>query len=220
MAMPIPTETRQRRLVRDVVYEQFRDGIVSGELAAGARLDDAWLQEWLGASRTPIREAVDRLSRDGLLDVQPQRGTHVAPLDVDSALHRLRVFRVFVLAAAAEIVSRREPDLDAALETQEQTLDASAVDAAVLIDTPVVFVAAYGNELLIRLTHDLELHVRRAVIAAAAAAARSALALEPLRAAVQAARAHDAASATAELGAFFDAVEDMIQSALHSGAAA
>lgn len=215
--MPIPSRTRERRLVRDVVYEQFRDGIVSGELAPGARLDDGWLQQWLGASRTPIREAVGRLSREGLLDVRPQRGTHVAPLDATSSIEQLRVLRTFVLAAAAEIIPRRDPALDAELDRHERALDVAADAGPVWLNAAISFVHGYGNRLLARITGDLEPHVRRAVLVGTAAGAFESSVRVSLQAALRAARAGDVVEATGRLSAFFDGLEHGLQAALQDG---
>ncbi|WP_460690408.1 GntR family transcriptional regulator [Nesterenkonia suensis] len=47
----------------------------------GEQLRDAELEDWLGVSRTPIREALLRLEREGLVDAQPGRRTTVAEED-------------------------------------------------------------------------------------------------------------------------------------------
>jgi DNA-binding GntR family transcriptional regulator len=43
------------------VYQTLHDALVSGQLAPGERLRDQELAEWLGVSRTPVREALQRL---------------------------------------------------------------------------------------------------------------------------------------------------------------
>lgn len=52
----------------------LRERILSGELAPGARLQQIPLSEEMGVSRTPLREALARLARDGLLLYEPNRG--------------------------------------------------------------------------------------------------------------------------------------------------
>lgn len=76
MAIPIPARTagpRSRQLpggrpLGAQVYEQLRDLIVDGELAPGAPLVQEQLAEQLGVSRTPLREALNRLVHEGLAD--------------------------------------------------------------------------------------------------------------------------------------------------------
>lgn len=97
--MPIPeAEVVSRRLLRDDVYAMILDAIVSGQLAPGERLRDQDLAAWLGVSRTPVREALLRLERAGLVISKPGSSTTVAPDDptsvaaaqqVAAALHEL-----------------------------------------------------------------------------------------------------------------------------------
>ncbi len=58
-------------------YASMRGMILSGELAMGRRLVETWLAERLGLSRTPIREALRRLTSDGLVEFTPNRGHQV-----------------------------------------------------------------------------------------------------------------------------------------------
>ena len=87
-------------MLRDDVYRRLRDAIVDGTFAPDEQLRDAELAEWLGVSRTPIREALLRLAHGGLVVAHPGRSTTVAGLDlratrdaqsVVAAMHRLAV---------------------------------------------------------------------------------------------------------------------------------
>ncbi|WP_085478039.1 GntR family transcriptional regulator [Rathayibacter oskolensis] len=79
--MPIPTTAAvsPRSLLRDDVYRALRDAIVDGTFEPGERLRDQELEAWLGVSRTPIREALLRLARVGLVTAKPGRATIVTP---------------------------------------------------------------------------------------------------------------------------------------------
>ncbi|WP_375384868.1 GntR family transcriptional regulator [uncultured Microbacterium sp.] len=91
--MPIPSAARvpHRELLRDNVYVSLRDAIVDGTLAPGERLRDAEIESWLGVSRTPIREALLRLERAGLVVSRPGRSTTVAPFDAASTVSAQQV---------------------------------------------------------------------------------------------------------------------------------
>jgi GntR family transcriptional regulator, carbon starvation induced regulator len=67
----------------DWVTAQLREAILSGELPAGARLRPTELEARYRVSATPVREAIQRLAAERLLNVTPQRGATVAPLDPD-----------------------------------------------------------------------------------------------------------------------------------------
>jgi DNA-binding GntR family transcriptional regulator len=55
--------------------------IVQGRLAAGERLNERLLTAQLGLSRTPLREAIKVLATEGLVELLPNRGAIVAPMD-------------------------------------------------------------------------------------------------------------------------------------------
>jgi len=61
----------------------LRDQIVTGELAPGEPLTEAELSSSLGVSRTPLREALLQLEREGMVRAAPPRGFAVAPLTLD-----------------------------------------------------------------------------------------------------------------------------------------
>ena len=65
------------------VYEELRAAIVNLELPPGSPLDEVRLSQQFAMSRTPIREALVRLSADGLVTTLPNRSTVVAPIDFD-----------------------------------------------------------------------------------------------------------------------------------------
>jgi DNA-binding GntR family transcriptional regulator len=67
--------------LRDEVYHRILARVQCGDLPAGSRVRDAALAGELGVSRTPIREALLRLVRDGVLDTALGRGFRVRPLD-------------------------------------------------------------------------------------------------------------------------------------------
>jgi len=61
----------------ELVKEQIRDRIVEGELRLGEALSENVLAAQLGLSKTPVREALLQLKLEGLVDIQPQRGSFV-----------------------------------------------------------------------------------------------------------------------------------------------
>lgn len=63
--------------LREQVVEQIRNAIIEGRLKAGDRITEAQLTEELGVSRTPIREALILLEREGLINSAPNRGSVV-----------------------------------------------------------------------------------------------------------------------------------------------
>ena len=63
--------------LRERIYEEIVRMIVSGELPSGAPLDEKALTEMLQVSRTPFREALGTLAKEGLIEIKPYRGFFV-----------------------------------------------------------------------------------------------------------------------------------------------
>lgn len=64
--------------LRDVVFQTLRDAILKGKLKPGERLMEMHLANKLGVSRTPIREAIRMLEKEGLAVTVPRKGAMVA----------------------------------------------------------------------------------------------------------------------------------------------
>lgn len=66
-----------KQLLAEEVYQQVGASIIDGTLPPGSRIRDADLAEKFGVSRMPIREALQRLERVGLVEMYPSRYTQV-----------------------------------------------------------------------------------------------------------------------------------------------
>lgn len=77
-----PAQSKETGSAR--VYAQLRQDILRVALAPGSILDEVGLSERFGLSRSPIREALVRLSGEGLVNILPNRSTVVAPLNLEN----------------------------------------------------------------------------------------------------------------------------------------
>ena len=66
------------------VYEELRHHIITMDIAPGSDLDEKQLVERFGVSRTPVREALIRLSAEGLVEIRKNRGATVTSLDLQT----------------------------------------------------------------------------------------------------------------------------------------
>lgn len=73
----------QRRLLHDELIDHLRSLITDGELGPGDKIPERELCERFGVSRTPLREALKILAREGLVTLTPNRGASVSSLTVD-----------------------------------------------------------------------------------------------------------------------------------------
>lgn len=80
--------------------------IVTGALKPGTRLDETILAAKFGVSRTPIREALNRLSASGLVDIRPRRGAIVAAISLQDLMNMFEVM-ADLEALCARLAARR-----------------------------------------------------------------------------------------------------------------
>ena len=75
----------------DWVYRQLEERIVTLQLRPGALLSEAELGQQLGVSRTPVAAALQRLAREGLVNILPQRGVVVTEISLTDQLRVLEL---------------------------------------------------------------------------------------------------------------------------------
>jgi DNA-binding GntR family transcriptional regulator len=85
-----------------LVHGQLRDAILSGEIPAGTVASQVTLARDLSVGRTPLREALRMLQREGLVVSEPNRRVHIAELTSDEA-EELYVMRIALEAVALRI---------------------------------------------------------------------------------------------------------------------
>jgi len=149
------------------IYAAVRERILSGRLAPSAVLRPGDVEQAMGVSRTPVREALQRLSSEGFLEPMPRKGFRVPETSIDDLVGLYPAVQLLeVLAFDLAIPKIRQGDL-AALETiNEEFADAVyAGDVMAAVDANNRFHEALaslcGNRPLCRLLEDLRLRVRR-----------------------------------------------------------
>ncbi|MGG7465210.1 GntR family transcriptional regulator [Plantibacter sp. YIM 135347] len=224
--MPVPNTPPLYRheTLTDRVYRDLETAILSGELGPGLRLNDKMLEKLAGASRTPIREALRRLSRVGLVEIRPQAETRVSPVDLDHFRELMTVARhLYGWIVREAVADFTEDDLEKLgrfrdrvdITDEEVTAFYSIKPFRQLLD---VFVDRKGNDVLRQIVDDIRLHVRW--ISRVHSEQAGILAIGPDRAEqlITACRAHDASAAEAIILEYFDtAVGDFISAAVEVG---
>jgi DNA-binding GntR family transcriptional regulator len=165
--MKTSSGTGKVSLVEDV-YARLKRDIVSNRLAPGAPLTEIGLAQSLGTSRTPIREALRRLQKDGLVDIDQGRGARVSQVSFQNALEVYDIRRLVEPHAARLAARQLTPDLAERLKAMRDTIANPSLTSDVVerweIDRKLhdlIFEAA-GNELLRSLVWDLRVRTERA----------------------------------------------------------
>jgi DNA-binding GntR family transcriptional regulator len=135
-----PPVQRLRRVggARAQVYAALCEAIVSTELEPGRQLSENELAEWLGVSRTPVREALIRLRDDHLVEIVPQLGTFVSRIGDGAVQDAQFVREALECSAIRRSAERAGPGDVAALEgllrRQEEVRDVHDFDRFYVLD--------------------------------------------------------------------------------------
>ena len=148
-------------LVREATYDRLKRLIVEGRLLPGERLSEPALAEALGVSRTPVREALQRLAQEGLVELTPGKGARVrvlSPREVEEVYEVRALIEGEAAARAAERCSeegvRRLEEALAELEGADPADYAAQIAADERFHA--MLVAASGNRVLEQVFHDLD----------------------------------------------------------------
>lgn len=167
MTTPFTPLEPRGAVLGDEVYALLGEAILDGRLRPGERLRDQELAERLGVSRTPVREALQRLERAGLVEVSPNRYTRVSVpserVHVDT-----HEFFVYLMGNALRIALRRCSDQDLAhsLEHADAIVAASRSDdhAAIMSASARFFdhiVEDTDNVAFARVMREADIAIRR-----------------------------------------------------------
>lgn len=137
---------RSRGNLGEKVYQRLKEAIVKGDLPPGAELGEAELCEALGISRTPLREAFNRLKAEGLIVVAPRRGARVVLMseaDVDQLSEVREALETDFFARSAKAVGARELlKMQAGLREAEAAMAAAQGDPKALPTAQAKYLAA------------------------------------------------------------------------------
>lgn len=148
----------------DQVYLQLVQRIDRGELPTGSKLRDTAIAAELGVSRTPVREALVRLAREGLLSAEPGRGFRLSPMDpaeVRETGSILAVLEPFALDEAPDPTGDQLTRLAEVVRRLEQTR--GDIAGCVELDDRFhqVLLEECPNRRLVRLAETLRRSLRR-----------------------------------------------------------
>jgi DNA-binding GntR family transcriptional regulator len=146
------------------VYLQLLQSIERGELPTGTKLRDASLAAALGVSRTPVREALVRLAREGILAAETGRGFRLTPLDAAELRDIgsiLAALEPLALDQSTEPTPERLARLADVVRRLEQTR--GDIGACVELDDEFhrVLLEGCANGRLLRLVETLRRGIRR-----------------------------------------------------------
>jgi len=152
----------------DTIYATLRDQIMTVRLKPGESLQEVRLAELFRVSRTPIREALRMLTREGLVEILPRQGTYVAALSVRDVLDAFEIryhlepamVRKAAPAITPEAVAKMNVLVESFVERPtsfDHVLGAERAD----VEFHDVILTLAGNALVQKMVRDVRLKIQR-----------------------------------------------------------
>ena len=166
------------RCMRETAYHYIQQKILKGELAAGALISEAALAKELGASRTPIREAIGQLAAEGFLEQSPSRGTAVVQLTRNDIIDLYELREALEVYAAGKVARLGVPPGEAArlrelaavplrlreelIRSGKQRLDDAQMAEFIAVDLAfhTLLIRCAGNPRILKVVNDTRLLIR------------------------------------------------------------
>ena len=155
--------------LEELVYSKLEEEILSGKLEKGTALGEVALSKRMGASRTPVRGALHRLSEEGLIEIIPNKGAVVVGVNRDDLIdiYKIRMrLEGLASASAAERMSKEELSrLRSSVSLAEFYIKARDTENIKELDTEFhrIIYKESGNRLLCKILSELHrnIHIYR-----------------------------------------------------------
>jgi DNA-binding GntR family transcriptional regulator len=157
-------QTLTTRGVAEEVYDILRDKILSCELAPGQRLDVAQISIQLSVSRTPVKDALQRLSVQDLVEIHPRRGTFVSKITPEDVRETFEVREALEVKACDLAAGKLKPETIEKLRDLNQRMFAPDLRFGdhVVLDSELhrTIIESAGNQRLLKMYSELKAHVQ------------------------------------------------------------
>ena len=165
MALSSRPPIQRRQSLYEQVYSALRTGILTGELVSGSRLIETQLTEWLNVSRTPLREALRQLQKEGLITADTNGGVRVITISATDAAElydcRLALEQLSVVGACNHVTDAQLTALEGyVVQAEAQDLHAVEIETLLqLLDLDYQFhrliAESSGNRRLVSLLNQM-----------------------------------------------------------------
>ncbi len=146
----------QKASLTQKAYSELKERIMTGKFSVGEHYLEPEIAEMLGISRTPAREALIRLSQEGLIDLKPRRGVLVKPIFIHDLKEIYEVLTSLESTAVWLAAKRRPADKDmqglkSAVDEMDEALVRGDLDAWAAADVKFhMLLVELGNNSRIR----------------------------------------------------------------------
>lgn len=148
--------------VTDTVYTVLKNGILDRTFLPGQKLNLPAISEQLGVSRTPIHEALVRLTNEGLVETRPRRGTYVTEISTSKIGETMDVRRSLEILACETAIQCNEQNIEALGQLVQAIATSCDPDEHRELNSSFheKFVQLSNNRLLFTIYRELHAHVQ------------------------------------------------------------
>ncbi len=134
MDASVTSLSQARCSLTTLAYEQLEELIVTLKLEPGSTCSETDLQQLIGIGRTPVREALQRLSREGLVEIRPRKGIKITKVEYEGQFLRVELARTLLALMVRTGAVRATPkqkhafsDMAVAYDKVAQTPDLNSI---------------------------------------------------------------------------------------------
>ena len=113
----------ESRPIRDIAYEVLKHAILTSQIPAGSRIVETEYANQLHISRTPLREALRKLEKDGLVEYQMRRGVVVRAFNIDDVEEIYTIRNAMEMLTLPAIIEKATPEDLASLRHKLHDMD-------------------------------------------------------------------------------------------------
>jgi len=146
----------------DQAYAKVKQMIFDFALMPGDRCSESDLAQRVGVSRTPLRQGLQRLEREGFLQVMPKVGWQVAPLDFDT-FDELYDLRVLIECHAAQLLARLDEQFHAQLVQASGNREMARVHREITERIRIIRRLDFTKAARVEATYDEHARILRAI---------------------------------------------------------
>ncbi|WP_303857850.1 GntR family transcriptional regulator [Aminicella lysinilytica] len=155
-------DLQNHRPLREIVYEQLKRQILTGQITPGTRMMEVDLADEMGVSRTPVREAIRKLEKEGLVVIEPRRGAYASDISVKDMVDTLEVREdmegLAAYLAAQKITPEETKELMDITQGYSNAINDGDMESIIHYDEAFHrrIVALSGNKTLIQLSETVQ----------------------------------------------------------------
>lgn len=148
--------------LREIVYEELKRQIMVGEIAPGTRMMEVELADEMGVSRTPVREAIRKLEKEGLVTIEPRRGAYASDISAKDMVDILEVRQdlegMAAGIAAQKITDEGRIELENIARKYKESVDKEDIEEIIKNDEAFhkYIVGLSGNKTLIKMVSQVQ----------------------------------------------------------------